>query len=124
MADKAEENLAAARLLADTHEHDNAAASRAYYAAYQACWFGMISEGYPVTHSEHGDYFLHKMLPQQACEAGVLDEEQSEALEFLEGLRVTADYHSDHVTNGQARRACDTASRLLDHVLGEERRDG
>ena len=79
MADKAEENLTAARLLT---------------------------------------------LPRQACEAGVLDEEQSEALEFLEGLRVTADYHSDHVTNGQARMACDMASRLLDHVLAEERRDG
>ena len=69
-------------------------------------------------------YFLHKTLPRQACEAGVLDEEQSEALEFLEGLRVTADYHSDRVTSSQARVARDMASRLLDHVLAEERRDG
>lgn len=116
MSDKACENLAAAGVLAESGDMNNASASRAYYAAYQACWFGMISEGYPVPVTDRGQYFPHKELPDLAREAGVLTEEQAEDLEHLEQLRVKADYYGDHVTGAEAKIAYQAASRMLDAI--------
>ena len=116
---KAHENLEAARLLlAQEHACTNAAASRAYYAAYQACWAAMVDRGIPVPQTERGEYFPHKMLPSQARRAGLFrDEDEQEDLIFLESQRVVADYSQEDVTLRSSRECLGIATRLVNCLL-------
>jgi hypothetical protein len=61
MERKAWENLAAARTLLQGEEPcPNAAASRAYYAAYHACWVAMVEAGNEPPEVRPGSvYFPH-----------------------------------------------------------------
>ncbi|WP_257456820.1 hypothetical protein [Archangium lipolyticum] len=119
---KAWENLAAARVLLDEEDPcPNAAASRAYYAAYHACWHAMNEVGIPTPEVRPGVcYFLHDALPYEAFRAGVLDAQASEGLYDLVRLRVAADYLEEELTVELAMRALETATAIVRWVLGEE----
>ncbi len=122
MERKAWENLAAARVLLDVEEPcPNAAASRAYYAAYHACWHAMNEAGIPTPEVRPGVYyFLHEPLPYEAYRAGVLDDRASEGLHELVRLRVSVDYLEEELTVARAREALETAMSIVQRVLGEE----
>jgi len=122
MERKAWENLAAARVLLDDEDPcPNAAASRAYYAAYHACWHAMNEVGIPTPEVRPGVcYFLHDSLPYEARRAGVLDDQASEGLYDLVRLRVAADYLEEDLTVELARKALVTATAIIQRVLGEE----
>jgi uncharacterized protein (UPF0332 family) len=122
MERKAWENLAAARVLLDDEEPcPNAAASRAYYAAYHACWHAMNEVGIPTPEVRPSVYyFVHDSLPYEARRAGVLDEQASEGLYDLVRLRVAADYLEEDLTVELARKALETATAIVRWVLGEE----
>ncbi len=122
MERKAWENLAAARVLLDVEEPcPNAVASRAYYAACHACWHAMNEAGFPTPEVRPGVYyFLHEPLPYEARKAGVLDDQSSEGLYDLAWLRVVADYLEEDVTVERARKALETATVIVQRVLGEE----
>jgi uncharacterized protein (UPF0332 family) len=119
---KAWENLAAARVLLDVEEPcPNAAASRAYYAAYHACWHAMNEAGIPTPEVRPGvSYFLHDPLPHEARRAGVLDDRASEGLHELVRLPVAADYLEEDLTVERAREALEMATAIVQRVLGEE----
>ena len=117
---KAWENLDAARILLK-HEASNAAASRAYYAAYQACWVAMMDKaGKSPPEVRRGvRYFMHDRLPYEAHEAGVLDEQGAQELDLLRSLRVEADYYEDDVTMEDAQEALAVGKNLVQRLLGE-----
>lgn len=115
---KAEENLDAARLLLDREDPlPNAACSRAYYAAYQACWVAMTDRGIEVPERASGRYFDHKNLPFEAAREGLLTDDEREDLEELESQRVVADYHDDELTAEQAKPMLLNAEKLLGKLL-------
>ncbi|WNG36301.1 HEPN domain-containing protein [Archangium violaceum] len=122
MERKAWENLAAARVLLDVEDPcPNAAASRAYYAAYHACWHAMNEAGIPTPEVRSGVYyFLHEPLPYEAHRTGVLDDRASQGLFDLRELRIAADYLEEDVTVEEAREALEAATVIVQHVLGEE----
>ena len=122
MERKAWENLSATRVLLDVEDPcPNVVASRAYYAAYHACWHAMNEAGIPTPEVRPGVYyFLHEPLPYEAQEAGVLDTRLSEGLSELIELRVAADYLEEDVTVEEAREALAAATVIVRHVLGEE----
>ncbi|QRK05784.1 HEPN domain-containing protein [Archangium violaceum] len=122
MERKAWENLAAARVLLDVEEPcPNAAASRAYYAAYHACWHAMNEVGIPTPEVRSGVYyFLHEPLPYEARRTGVLDDWTSQELFDLRELRIAADYLEEDVTVEDAWEALKAATVIVRHVLGEE----
>lgn len=122
MERKAWENLDAARALLELEDPcPNAAVSRAYYAAYHACWFAMNEAGYETPEARPGIfYFHHGDLPSEASEAGVLDTWASDELEKLRVWRVSADYLEDEVTVDEAELAFKTADAFVRGLLGEE----
>ncbi|HEX8437612.1 hypothetical protein [Archangium sp.] len=122
MERKTWENLAAARVLLDDEDPcPNAAASRAYYAAYHACWHAMNAVGIPTPEVRPGVYyFLHEPLPHEAYRAGILDTSASDVLTGLADMRVTADYLEDELTVEQVRTAVELAAAFVRHLLGEE----
>jgi uncharacterized protein (UPF0332 family) len=122
MERKAWENLTAARVLLEVEDPcPNAAASRAYYAAYHACWHAMNEAGIPTPEVRPGVYyFLHDPLPYEAHEAGVIDDPASQGLLDLRELRVAADYLDEELTVDHARKALETAKVIVQQVLGEE----
>lgn len=118
---KSRENLSAAKLLLGSDDHLNACVSRAYYAAYQACWSAMVVEGHEPTPSDRGGaYFRHATLPKEAREVGVLNADQSIDLGLLERWRVVADYWDDLLTKEQAKLACDLADGLVNALVDED----
>jgi uncharacterized protein (UPF0332 family) len=122
MERKAWENLAAARVLLEIEDPcPNAAASRAYYAAYHACWHAMNEAGIPTPEVRPGVYyFLHDPLPGDALEVGVLDRQAGKALRWLSELRVVADYLGDELTVELVKRALEKATAFVQRLLGEE----
>jgi uncharacterized protein (UPF0332 family) len=122
---KAEENLEAAeRLMPDDESGSaeawpNAAASRAYYAAYLAVADVAQRRGIPFT-SEDPDYYRHRTFPADATRWGILDEDSRDDLELLRNLRVKADYEEDHVDRHEATLAIGMA-RTLVRVLSDSK---
>ena len=120
--EKARENLEAAeRLLPDEHERPglfNAAASRAYYAAYLAVADRALRAGCKFT-DRNGTYYRHDRLSNDARGWGILDEEAADALFHLHGLRIKADYAEDQIDVEEATVAYNEATRLVTGLLGE-----
>ena len=119
--EKAMENLEACKRLLpdDEFENDclpNAAAARAYYAAYLAVADRALRNGEYFTASSR-DYFRHDTLPQEARRWGILDSDGSEELELLWGLRIKADYQEDQVALDEASQAFDIAEQLVNRLL-------
>jgi len=124
--EKAWENLRAAEHLLPTDEDDslvgqfpNAAASRAYYAAYLAVAHRAQADA-RTFNSADKDYYTHHELPDRARAWGLLDEDGCERLELLLGTRVKADYLEDHVSILEADGAVEIAQLLVSQLLGAE----
>lgn len=128
LEEKARENLEAATRLAGDESGDNdylpnAAASRAYYAAYLAVAHRAQARGRGFT-AEATDYYRHDRLPEDAWRWGILDEDGREVLEWLRNMRIKADYHEDNVDFDEASEAIEQAAVLLERLLAEAPRDG
>jgi hypothetical protein len=124
--EKAWENLRAAEHLLPTDDDDslvgrfpNAAASRAYYAAYLAVAHRAQADAHTFTSADK-DYYTHHELPDQARAWGLLDDDGSERLELLLGRRVKADYWEDHVSILEADEAVAIADLLVRQLLRPE----
>lgn len=120
LQEKAIENLEAAERLLDTRDGDleplnNAAASRAYYAAYAAVADRVLGTGRSLPAK---GYFKHDRFPDDAFYAGCLTEELREVLVWLRDLRVKADYEEDQVNYEEAALAAERARALLDAMVG------
>jgi len=120
--EKAKESLEAVERLLDRSDDgaieplSNAAASRAYYAAYQA-----VADCAQVDRlgfdSRDSNYYRHDTLPERAREWGILSEDASEDLAFLRDLRVKADYFEDMVHYDEASEAQNIALALVTSLL-------
>ena len=120
---KARENLSAARLLMldENDPSPNAAVSRAYYAAYQACWVRLVEAEVPVPEVRPGImYFRHDGFGELARSAGVLNTAQKQELDILHSTRVTADYQEEETDFGHARSCVEAATQLVNDLLGED----
>jgi len=94
----------------------NAAASRAYYAAYLA-----VADRAQLDRlrfdSRDESYYRHDTLPDRACTWGILSDETSDDLIFLRDLRVKADYFEDMVHYDEASEALTVANKLVTTLL-------
>lgn len=122
--EKARENLEAAERLLPGEEGltdalSNAAASRAYYAAYLAIadTAQRIRRGFT---DRDTTYYRHDTLPDDAFAWRILDEDRRDDLRWLRDLRIKADYFEDQVTLAEASEAYDVARHILE-MLPEER---
>lgn len=120
--EKALENIEAAeRLLPDEDGRDalpNAAASRAYYAAYLAIAYRAMCWGYRFT-DRSGTYYRHDTLPEDAVAWGVLDPRLAARLRELYHLRLAADYAARGVSLESASEAYDVSRAIVADVLKE-----
>jgi uncharacterized protein (UPF0332 family) len=115
---KAVENLRAANdLLRAETPSPNAAATRAYCAAYHACWYRLQEEGYETPENGGRRYWRHDSFSRKILKAGIVDEENSDAVDFLYSKRVTADYFPDDIAPDEAAELARTARDLL-RLLG------
>jgi uncharacterized protein (UPF0332 family) len=118
--EKAKENLEACeRLLPDDEGRDalcDAAVNRAYFAAYLAVAARVRGEGVPFN-DRNDTYYTHDRLPELARRAGVVGADGSDALDYLYGLRIKADYEDTLVTLEEASLAYEHASELVRTVL-------
>ena len=94
--------------------------SRAYYAAYHACWVAMVAADHPVPMERGVRYFRHNTLYQEACDAGVIDDQESGNLHYLYNQRIKADYHEDDVTLEEAQEALKVSEALVSRLLEEQ----
>ena len=127
--EKARENLEAAeRLLPDDggarDALSNAAASRAYYAAYHAVADCAQRTGIPFNDGSR-EYYQHDRLPNDVLAWGLLDADGCDDLRLLYNRRLKADYYEDLVeleeASEEASEAFDIAHDLVSHLLSEER---
>jgi uncharacterized protein (UPF0332 family) len=125
--EKARENLEAIdRLLTRSDDGcveplSNAAASRAYYAAYQAVADCAQRDGLAFD-SKEPRYYRHDTLPDRALDWGVLSDDSRDDLSRLRDLRVKADYYEDQVHYDEASEAAAMAQQLVVSLLEETRR--
>jgi uncharacterized protein (UPF0332 family) len=121
--DKARKNLdAAERLLPDGAGRDgllNAAASRAYYAAYLTVADHALGAGFTFTDRD-GTYFRHDDLPDDAGRWGIIDDDSRDELSYLYALRIKADYLEDQIDVEEANRAYKIAQGFVANLIGEE----
>ena len=120
--EKARENLEAIdRLLMRSDDGrveplSNAAASRAYYAAYLAVADRAQRDGLAFD-SKEPRYYRHDTLPERARDWGILDDDSRDDLSRLRDLRVKADYYEDQVHYDEASEAAAMALQLVTSLL-------
>jgi uncharacterized protein (UPF0332 family) len=125
--EKARESLEAIdRLLARSDDGQveplsNAAASRAYYAAYQAVADCALRDGLDFD-SPAPRYYHHDTLPDRVFDWGILDDDSRDGLSRLRDLRVKADYYEDQVHYDEASEAAAMAQRLVTSLLARTTR--
>lgn len=117
MDEKAKENIEAVERLVSTGTGDdlplcNAAASRAYYAAYLAVADLAQREGRRFD-STQSEYYRHDTLPENAQRWTILDADLRDDLSWLRDLRVKADYWEDQVSYEEASEAASVAERFV-----------
>lgn len=120
LMEKAKENFEAVDRLLDTKEGEleplsNAAASRAYYAAYQVVVDHVMRRGHQIPSGAM--HYRHDVLPDHAFHVQVLTRELRESLVWLRDLRVKADYLRDQVEYDEASAASDRAKQIIDAVM-------
>ena len=120
--EKARENLEAVERLLNRSDDgtleplSNAAASRAYYAAYLAVVDRAQLDGMSFD-SRDEDYYRHDALPERARAWGILSDDTSDDLIFLRDLRVKADYFEDMVHYDEASEAQAVSNGLVTSLL-------
>ena len=120
MIEKARENLKAAGCLTEKG-FSNAAASRAYYAAYQACWWALERAGEKAPESRSGEnWWPHKTISGRSRivleDFGIDDEEDFDNILLFR--RIKADYDPDPVLECEVRECVEIAEDLLGRVCG------
>jgi uncharacterized protein (UPF0332 family) len=121
---KARENLVAAKLLLDREDPcTNAAASRAYYAAYHALWSLLEESGEEAPEVRPGARYFphqaggeHESIADAADRCRALTSEEILDLERLWDFRVKADYHPDDVVAEEAQACIETAIAIVARV--------
>lgn len=125
---KARENLEAARLLLDQENPcTNAAASRAYYATYQALWASLVGTGEQVPEVRPGRrYFPHRRsesdesIMDAAERCHILSANEANEVKILRDFRIQADYQADDVVEQDARKCLDTADVIVQRLVEPE----
>ncbi len=122
--EKARENLEASGLLLTAADMplQNAAASRAYYAAYLAVADRAQLQNIAFD-SSPANYYRHDTLPDQAVHWGILDDDFSDDLRWLRDLRIKADYWEDFVSLEEASDANAAAAGFVGRLCPEESDD-
>ncbi len=106
---RAEDSIAAAKLLAEAGFHDFVA-SRAYYAAFHAAAAALLSEGISFrTHAGVLNGIHHHFV-----KPGRLSRDLGRGLSWMAELRAIGDYgETRHVPEPEAREAVETAERVI-----------
>jgi uncharacterized protein (UPF0332 family) len=117
LLEKAQESLQAARLCCDAG-HYNSAASRGYYASYQAVRseLGRLGIAPLDTGETAGARWEHGTVPQAAMEFLGMSDELVEHLQGDYWLRVLADYYTDITTEDIARLVIQHAEAILQWI--------
>lgn len=123
--EKAKENFEAVERLLSVDDGGvlplaNAAASRAYYAAYLAVADRALCEGRGFD-STGSEYYRHDTLPDNAVRWSIIDRDHGEDLSWLRDLRVKADYWQDQVSYEEASEAASVAERFVQLLDTEDR---
>lgn len=116
---KAQQNLAVAEA-ARHNGHYDAAASRTYYAAFQAAvaalWVEGIRPGQDVSGTLSHTAVQSEWSGRLVYRRKLYPPELRTVLQRLYDWRIRADYRADSVTERQARQACDQSRLFVDHV--------
>lgn len=115
--EKAKENLEAVERLVSAGTGDllplnNAAASRAYYAAYLAVADRALRDGRGFD-STGSEYYRHDTFPDNAVRWSILDADLRDDLSWLRDLRVKADYWEDQVSYEEVSDAAGVAEQFI-----------
>jgi uncharacterized protein (UPF0332 family) len=122
--EKAKENLEAVERLVSTGDGDrlplsNAAASRAYYAAYLAVADRAQRDGQGFD-SARSEYYRHDTFPDNALRWAILDADLRDDLSWLRDLRVKADYWEDQVSYEEVSEAANVAEQFVALLEGND----
>ena len=116
---KAEQNLTVAEASRDSG-HFDAAASRAYYAAFQAAVAALWVEGIRATPDASGTLSHAAVQGEWAgrlvYRRKLYPPELRTVLYRLYDWRIRADYHVASVTGRQARQACREWRLMVEHI--------
>ena len=113
--DKAHANLSAAQLCFENDLLD-AAANRAYYAAFQAAVAALASEGVKKDQLDHKwvqAQFSQKLIKRKK----IFPRRFRSYLLESQSVRNTADYEADHVTRNDAKGQIQRAREIIDHSM-------
>jgi HEPN domain-containing protein len=123
MINKSDENLEAAKQLLETGL-TNAAASRAYYSAYHACWWILNESGASPDKVREGQrYWSHENIAEQACLHGPDDfsaDLRDDYNDIILQERIVADYFEEDVGLGDLKNCIKVAERILEVAGGRE----
>jgi hypothetical protein len=124
---KALENLEAARaLLLLSPPLANAATTRAYYGAYQAAWVflkALTGKIYMKPQNDGTWSFPHEQLGRHVFEANRARpsaKDDRQAIDFLRGQRVKADYYEDDVDPQLAAECIEKAASVIGRLLAQK----
>lgn len=113
--DKARANLSAAQLCFENDLMD-AAANRAYYAAFQAAVAALAREGIkkdPLDHKWVQAQFSQKLIKRKK----IFPRRFRSYLLESQSIRNTADYEADHVTRSDTKGQIQRAREIIDHSM-------
>ena len=115
--EKAQENLEAAAHLLEHGQGGflNAAASRAYYAAYLAVADAAQRQNRPFDGAR--DYYKHDNVPDNAYRWQIVDDDEPEALILLRDDRIKADYYEEPIELEEAELLLEHATHLVRKIL-------
>jgi uncharacterized protein (UPF0332 family) len=124
MIRKARENLDCAKtLVLDQYAYYDAAANRAYYAAYHAAWHHLTQTGHTVPTKNRGAYWPHERISDILEDTGACPYPDWDAdWDYLWSQRIKADYRVDNVTKGAARKVLEHAEQIVAWVTENEAR--
>lgn len=121
---KAEENLRACQSASKRKGLCNAAANRAYYAAYLA-ELAALQKIEPVSlpktgwkHANVVKAFNHRLIKRKRIFSASIIEKVG----ILEGLRIKADYRAESVTGQEAQKCFTLASEIVNVIRKELRK--
>lgn len=120
---KARENMEAAKYLAEMGL-PNAAASRAYYCAYHACWSILDASGLKPDKVRNGNpWWSHEHVAENVCTHGPREFTQDlrdEYKHFLLEERQIADYFEEDVESKDLEKCLELAEKILGIAGGQD----
>ncbi|MCK4340813.1 MAG: HEPN domain-containing protein [Phycisphaerae bacterium] len=115
MISKASENLECAKMLGENLTYFDAAANRAYYAAYHASWYYLAKIGRSVPDVRGKKYWPHDRILEvlQDMESVEFDND----FDVLQHHRIKADYSPDNVKQSKVAEALVYAEQIVEWVM-------